>query len=75
MLTRAFDDRMFRAQRQGKTRFYMRYTGEEAIGCAQAMVLERADMCFTSYRHQGILLMRGYALLEMINQIERSQPI
>ena len=30
MLTRAFDDRMFRAQRQGKTSFYMKSTGEEA---------------------------------------------
>src|SRR4051812_30604793 len=28
-LTRAFDERMFRAQRQGKTSFYMKCTGEE----------------------------------------------
>ena len=32
MLTRAYDNRMFRAQRQGKTSFYMPCTGEEAIG-------------------------------------------
>src|SRR5204863_8567881 len=32
MLTRAFDDRMMRVQRQGKTSFYMKCTGEEAIG-------------------------------------------
>ena len=31
MLTRAFDDRMYRAQRQGKTSFYMKSTGEEAV--------------------------------------------
>src|SRR3984885_7812912 len=37
VLTRAFDDRMFRAQRQGKTSFYMKSTGEEAIAVAQAM--------------------------------------
>src|SRR5436853_6987295 len=30
-LTRAFDERMFRAQRQGKTSFYMKCTGEEAV--------------------------------------------
>src|SRR4029453_4287019 len=28
---RVFDDRMYRAQRQGKTSFYMKCTGEEAI--------------------------------------------
>src|SRR6476620_2021079 len=28
---RIFDDRMYRAQRQGKTSFYMKATGEEAI--------------------------------------------
>jgi 2-oxoisovalerate dehydrogenase E1 component alpha subunit len=36
ILTRAFDDRMYRAQRQGKTSFYMKCTGEEAVAIAQA---------------------------------------
>jgi len=36
ILTRTFDERMYRAQRQGKTSFYMKCTGEEAIACAQA---------------------------------------
>ena len=31
LLTRAFDERMHRAQRQGKTSFYMQSLGEEAI--------------------------------------------
>ena len=31
---RIFDDRMYRAQRQGKTSFYMKCTGEEAIAVA-----------------------------------------
>ena len=30
-LLRAFDERMFRAQRQGKTSFYMKALGEEAV--------------------------------------------
>src|SRR5690606_4913802 len=29
-LTRAFDNRMYRAQRQGKTSFYLKCSGEEA---------------------------------------------
>jgi len=69
MLTRAFDDRMYRAQRQGKTSFYMKCTGEEAVACAQALVLSREDMCFPTYRQQGLLITRGYPLTTMMNQI------
>ena len=69
MLVRAFDDRMFRAQRQGKTSFYMKSTGEEAIAVAATMALSRDDMCFPSYRQQGILLTRDYPMVEMMNQI------
>ena len=68
-LTRAFDDRMFRAQRQGKTSFYMKCTGEEAVAVGQSHALDFEDMCFPSYRQQGILITRGYPLVEMINQI------
>jgi 2-oxoisovalerate dehydrogenase E1 component alpha subunit len=31
IVVRIFDDRMYRAQRQGKTSFYMKATGEEAV--------------------------------------------
>ena len=48
LLTRAFDERMHRAQRQGKTRFYMQCLGEEAIAIAQTMALNGDDMCFPS---------------------------
>jgi 2-oxoisovalerate dehydrogenase E1 component alpha subunit len=68
-LTRAFDDRMFRAQRQGKTSFYMKCLGEEAVACAAAMALDREDMCFPSYRQQGILIARDWDLVDMMNQI------
>ena len=33
-LTRLFEDRMFKSHRQGKTSFFMKSTGEEAIGAA-----------------------------------------
>jgi 2-oxoisovalerate dehydrogenase E1 component alpha subunit len=69
LLLRAFDDRMFRAQRQGKTSFYMKSTGEEATSIATAMALNNDDMCFPSYRQQGILIARGYPLVDMMNQI------
>ncbi len=69
VLTRAFDERMFRAQRQGKTSFYMKCTGEEAIACAAALALDPADMHFPTYRQQGLLIARGYSLVDMMNQI------
>lgn len=68
-LTRAFDERMFRAQRQGKTSFYMKCTGEEAVAVAAAHALDRDDMCFPSYRQQGLLIARDWDLVDMMNQI------
>ena len=66
---RIFDDRMYRSQRQGKTSFYMKCTGEEAIAVAAQAALDREDMHFPTYRQQGLLVARGYPLTEMMNQI------
>ena len=68
-LVRAFDERMFRAQRQGKTSFYMKCTGEEAVAVAAAYALDYEDMCFPSYRQQGLLIARGWSMVDMMNQI------
>lgn len=69
MMVRVFDDRMYRAQRQGKTSFYMKSTGEEAVAVAAAHALDREDMCFPTYRQQGLLVARDYPLTEMMCQI------
>jgi 2-oxoisovalerate dehydrogenase E1 component alpha subunit len=69
LTTRIFDDRMFKAQRQGKTPFYMKCTGEEAIAVAQALALRRDDMCFASYRQQGLLIARDWPIFDMMCQI------
>ena len=66
---RAFDDRMYRQQRQGKTSFYVKCTGEEAVAVAQTLALDPGDMCFPTYRQQGALISRGYPIVEMMNQI------
>ncbi len=66
---RTFDDRMYRAQRQGKTSFYMKCTGEEAIAVAAATAMEAGDMHFPTYRQQGLLVARGYPLKDMMCQI------
>jgi 2-oxoisovalerate dehydrogenase E1 component alpha subunit len=66
---RVFDDRMYRAQRQGKTSFYMKATGEEGIAVAAAAALDSEDMNFPTYRQQGLLIARGYPLVDMMCQI------
>lgn len=67
--TRAYDERMMRVQRQGKTSFYIKSTGEEAIAVAQAQALDPKDMLFPSYRQQGLLLARGYSVIDMMCQV------
>ena len=69
LLTRLYDDRMYRVQRQGKTSFYMKSLGEEAVAVGAAMALEPDDMCFPTYRQQGLLVTRGYPLVDMMNQV------
>lgn len=70
MLTvRAFDARMLKAHRQGKTSFYMQALGEEAVACAHRRALRPDDMTFPTYRQQGLLIASGYPLVDMINQI------
>ena len=68
-MVRAYDDRMYRAQRQGKTSFYMKSTGEEAVAVAAAHALDGEDMCFPTYRQQGLLVARGCPLSRMMCQV------
>jgi 2-oxoisovalerate dehydrogenase E1 component alpha subunit len=77
MVVRVYDDRMYRAQRQGKTSFYMKSTGEEAISVAATHALDRDDMTFPTYRQQGILVARDYPLQAMMCQIysNRADPL
>lgn len=63
---RAYDERMFKMQRQGKLSFYMKSSGEEAIAVAQAMALKPRDMLFPSYRQQGLLFVRQRPVVDMM---------
>ena len=67
-LTRAYDDRMQRMQRQGKVTFYMQALGEEAVSIGQGLAFEDGDMMFPAYRNQGLYIMRGTGLVEMMCQ-------
>ncbi|ABE42238.1 3-methyl-2-oxobutanoate dehydrogenase (2-methylpropanoyl-transferring) subunit alpha [Polaromonas sp. JS666] len=70
MKTRIYDARMLIAQRQKKISFYMQCLGEEAIATAHALALQPGDMCFPTYRQQGLLLARDDVdMVEMICQL------
>ncbi len=69
MLTRAFDARMLLSQRQGKTSFYITSLGEEAVACAHRKALVSGDMCFPTYRQQGLLIAAGWRLVDMMCSI------
>ncbi|HUN77079.1 MAG TPA: thiamine pyrophosphate-dependent enzyme [Steroidobacteraceae bacterium] len=68
VLTRSFDERMQRIQRQGRISFYMKSTGEEAVSIAAAMALRPDDMLFPSYRTQGLYIARGRSLVDLMCQ-------
>jgi 2-oxoisovalerate dehydrogenase E1 component alpha subunit len=68
LLTRLFDDRMQRMQRQGRMSFYMKSTGEEAVAVAAGMALQPGDMLFPSYRVQGLQFVRGRSPVDLMCQ-------
>jgi 2-oxoisovalerate dehydrogenase E1 component alpha subunit len=72
--TRAYDARMLIAQRQKKISFYMQCLGEEAIATAHCLALQSGDMCFPTYRQQGLLLARDdIDMVEMMCQAMSNQ--
>jgi 2-oxoisovalerate dehydrogenase E1 component alpha subunit len=68
LLTRQFDDRMHRMQRQGKITFFMQSLGEEAVSIGQGMALDAGDMLFPAYRNQGLFILRGTSLVDLMCQ-------
>jgi 2-oxoisovalerate dehydrogenase E1 component alpha subunit len=68
VLTRVYDDRMQRVQRQGKISFYMQALGEEAVSIGQGLAFEPEDMMFPAYRNQGLYIMRNTGLVDMMCQ-------
>jgi len=68
VLTRAYDERMQRMQRQGQITFYMQALGEEAVSIGQGLAFEDGDMLFPAYRNQGLYIMRDTGLVEMMCQ-------
>jgi 2-oxoisovalerate dehydrogenase E1 component alpha subunit len=55
----------------------MKSTGEEAVAVGAAHALDREDMCFPTYRQQGLLVSRDYPLVPMMCQVysNRGDPL
>src|SRR3569833_721257 len=68
MLTRAFDDRMQKIQRLGRISFFMLSTCDEAVSVAAVMALRPGDMLFPAYRQQGLYVVRGRSLTDLMCQ-------
>ena len=68
LLTRQYDDRMHRMQRQGKITFFMQSLGEEAVSIGQGMALDAGDMLFPAYRNQGLFILRDTSLVDLMCQ-------
>jgi 2-oxoisovalerate dehydrogenase E1 component alpha subunit len=69
MLTREFDTRGLRLQRQGRTGFYVPCTGEEALQIGSAAALAAQDWIYCAYREPGAALWRGMPLYKMLCQL------
>ena len=59
----------YEAQRQGRISFYMTNWGEEAVHIGTAMELRPDDEVFAQYREAGVLMWRGFTLLNFADQL------
>ncbi len=69
VLLRASDEKCMQLQRSGRIGFYVPHGGEEAAQIGTAAAMRETDWIFPSYRAQGILLLRGASLEDMMAQL------
>jgi pyruvate dehydrogenase E1 component alpha subunit len=69
VLTREYDDRCFKLQRQGRIGFYAGSFGEEACQIGTAFALRDTDWVFSSYRQPGVAMFRGVEIQTMANNL------
>lgn len=66
---RLFDERMLRAQRQGRLSFYLTCDGEEAAVAGTIAAFDSQDMVMAQYREQVALRYRGFSTAQFMNQL------
>jgi pyruvate dehydrogenase E1 component alpha subunit len=62
VVARAFDERAFKLQREGRLGTYASILGQEAAQVASALALQPSDWMFPSFREPGASLVRGLPL-------------
>lgn len=62
VLTRAFDDRALKLQREGRMGTYPSVLGQEAAQVGSAFALKTSDWIFPSFRELGVFLSMDYPL-------------
>lgn len=59
ILTRAFDDKALKLQRQGRLGTYAPMKGQEACQIGSAFALEKDDWIFPAFRENGVYMIKG----------------
>jgi len=62
ILTRVFDDKALKLQRQGRLGTYAPTRGQEATQIGSAFAIKDDDMVFPAFRENGVFLVRGMPL-------------
>jgi TPP-dependent pyruvate/acetoin dehydrogenase alpha subunit len=68
VLVRAIDDRGWTLQRSGRVEFWIPHRGLEAVHNAATLAFDAKDWIWMGYRHPGVMLLRGVALLQLFTQ-------
>jgi len=62
VLTRVFDDKALKLQRQGRLGTYPPTRGQEAVQIGSALTIKNEDMVFPAFRENGVFMIRGMPL-------------
>ena len=66
VLTRQFDERMFKMQRQGRLGTFARVAGQEGAHVGAAFALQSEDWLVPAFREMGALILRGLPLTQLL---------
>jgi pyruvate dehydrogenase E1 component subunit alpha len=66
VLTRQFDERMFKLQRQGRLGTFGRVAGQEGAHVGAAFALQPDDWLVPAFREMGALILRGLPLAQLL---------
>jgi pyruvate dehydrogenase E1 component alpha subunit len=66
VLTRRFDERMFKLQRQGRLGTFARVAGQEGAQVGAALALRPDDWLVPAFRETGALLLRGVSMEQLL---------